>query len=72
MRLSRTPADQPVKMECDFEACLAFVDTNPSCVNNRSGGPTGWTLLHQAAYWCAPKEMLERLHVRAGALGPQH
>lgn len=56
----------PVKMKCDFEKCLELIAAQPTCVNNRSGGPTGWTLLHQAAYWMAPREILQALH-QAGA-----
>ena len=57
---------QLAKMDNDFEKCLTLIADKPGCVNNRNGGPTAWTLLHQAAYWCAPREVLEALH-QAGA-----
>lgn len=57
---------QPAKMHNDFEKSMALIADKPGCVNNRNGGSTAWTLLHQAAYWCAPREVLEALH-QAGA-----
>jgi hypothetical protein len=31
------------------------------CSNNRGGGPTGWGLLHQAAWWRADRQTLVQL-----------
>ena len=59
-----------VRDENDWAASLAFLEAHPECANNRTGGPTGWTLLHQAAYWCAPRETLQALRT-AGAVGAQ-
>lgn len=53
-----------------FGDAVSFVEENHACANNRktqSGGAgpecggSGWTLLHQAAYWQIPRGMLERL-----------
>jgi hypothetical protein len=53
-----------------FGDAISFVEENHDSVNNRkteSGGAglecggSGWTLLHQAAYWQLPRAMLERL-----------
>ena len=59
-----------VRDENDWAASLAFLEAHPECANNRTGGPTGWTLLHQAAYWCAPRETLQALRT-VGAVGAQ-
>ena len=57
-----------VKSSCMFGDALDFVEANPSTVNNRQGGPSvdsvngsGWTLLHQAAYWKLTRALVERL-----------
>ena len=53
-----------------FGDAVSFVEENHACANNRktqSGGAgpecggSGWTLLHQAAYWQLPRGLLERL-----------
>ena len=44
-----------------FDEVLKFLEANPQCANNRAYGPTGWTLLHQAAYWRADATVLRRM-----------
>lgn len=61
-----------------FGDAVDFVEANPGCANNRKtlnglnlgpeSGGSGWTLLHQAAYWQLPRGLLERL-AAAGADG---
>ena len=50
------------KNSSDFDEALEFVEAHPECVNNRAYSFTGWTLLHQAAFWCADEGVLRRLH----------
>lgn len=46
------PLYEGVKLSCMFGSALDFLESgNHTCANYRSGGPTGWTLLHQAAFW---------------------
>jgi len=50
-----------------FGDAVEFVEAHPECVNNRAGGPTGCTLLHQMAWWRLDGELLRRLK-EAGAV----
>jgi hypothetical protein len=54
-----------IKLECDFLSALAWLEADPThraWINSREFSPTGWTILHQAAYWGVGKPILERLH----------
>ena len=55
------PRYESVKMSCLFGDALDFVEEHPECANNRAYGATGWTLLHQAAYWRIGEGLLTRL-----------
>jgi hypothetical protein len=50
-----------------FGDAVEFVEAHPECVNNRAGGPTGCTLLHQMAWWRLEGGLLRRLK-EAGAV----
>lgn len=60
------PHYEKVKTMCMFGDALDWIEQHPEAVNYRSGGPTGWTLLHQAAYWKIPQGLLERIRDAGG------
>ena len=59
-------ADDKTKHFSNFDEAVEFVEAHPECVNNRAHGESGWTLLHQAAFWTADAQILSRLRA-AGA-----
>ena len=60
-------ADEKAKQHLsNFDEAVEFVEAHPECVNNRAHGESGWTLLHQAAFWTADAQILSRLRA-AGA-----
>jgi serine/threonine protein kinase len=62
------PLYERVKNQALFGTALDWIEQHPEAVNYRSGGPTGWTMLHQAAYWMIPKGLLKRIRGAGGAL----
>ena len=45
---------------CLFADAVDWVQAQPEARDYRSGGETGWTMLHQAAYWMIGRGLLER------------
>ena len=48
-----------VKKSCLFGQAVEWAEVHPAAVNNRKGGASGWTLLHQAAYWRLSRPLLQ-------------
>ena len=62
------PMYESVKIQASFGDALDWIEQHPEAVNYRSGGPTGWTMLHQAAYWMIPKGLLRRFRGAGGVV----
>ena len=60
------PLYERARDSCMFGDAVQFVEAHPECVNNRASGPTGYTLLHQMAWWRLEGGLLRRLK-EAGA-----
>ncbi len=54
------PLYENVKNMCLFGDAVEWVEAHPEARDYRSGGVTGWTMLHQAAYWMIGRGLLER------------
>ena len=55
------PLYERVKTMCLFGDALDWLQAHPEARDYRSGGVTGWTMLHQAAYWMIPEKLLEQI-----------